>query len=359
MGLKVIGMIGPAPPSGEATVHVINGGVSPRYLIEFAQAHDEAGFDLALVGYTSMSADGWQVATHAAAHTENLGYLIAHRPGFVAPTLAARKAATFDQLTEGRFALHIIAGAGDHEQVRDGDYVAKAERYARASEYIDVMRRTWASDEPFDHHGAYYDVDDVRSDVRPFQQPAPPVFFGGSTEEALEMGAEHCDVYAVFGEPLAATAERFDEFRARAARYGRRPKFSISFRPILGRTEGEAWDRANAILQTVDPGAPRFAYDHGGERMLAHAAEGDLHDERLWMAIAKAVGAVGNTSCLVGTPEQVGDAILKYYELGDLGYVLIRGFNPLEDAVDFGRELIPRIKQGALDIDARLASVSS
>ena len=143
MGLKVIGMIGVAPPSDEATVHVINGGVSPRYLVDFAQAHDEAGFDLALVGYTSTSADGWEVATHAAANTERLGYLIAHRPGFVAPTLAARKAATFDQLTEGRFALHIIAGAGDRDQRRDGDYMEKAERYGRAAEYVEVTLLTF------------------------------------------------------------------------------------------------------------------------------------------------------------------------------------------------------------------------
>ena len=120
MAVQVIGMIGVARPSDDATVHVIEGGVSANYLVEFSQAHDQAGFDLVLVGYTSTSADGWAVATHAAAHTEQLGYLIAHRPGFVSPTLAARKAATFDQLSGGRFALHIIAGASDKDQRRDG-----------------------------------------------------------------------------------------------------------------------------------------------------------------------------------------------------------------------------------------------
>ena len=102
MPVHVIGMIGVARPSDDATVHVIEGGISPDYLVEFSKAHDQAGFDLVLVGYTSTSADGWTVATHAAAHTEQLGYLIAHRPGFVSPTLAARKAATFDQLNDAR-----------------------------------------------------------------------------------------------------------------------------------------------------------------------------------------------------------------------------------------------------------------
>ncbi|MFT7649478.1 MAG: alkanesulfonate monooxygenase [Candidatus Poriferisodalaceae bacterium] len=355
MPLKIVGMIGVASPAGDATVHIIDGGVSARYLVEFSQAHDDAGFDLALVGYTSTSADGWTVATHAAANTKQLGFLIAHRPGFVSPTLAARKAATFDQLSEGRFALHIIAGAGDRDQQRDGDYLAKADRYARAAEYIDVMRRTWTSTEPFDHQGTYYQMSDVRSDVRPLQQPGPPVFFGGSSEEALDMGAEHCDVYAVFGEPLTSTADRFAAFSARAAAFGRTPSYSISFRPILGRTEGEAWDRANKILASVEaanavrrPGP----YDHSGERMLEHAAASDVHDERLWMKIAQATGAPGNTSCLVGTAEQVSDALLRYYELGDLSHVLLRGFDPLNDAREFGEELIPRVKAGALQIDA-------
>ena len=370
MPLQVIGMIGVAPPPDDATVHIIDGGVSPEYLVEFSQAHDQAGFDLVLVGYTSTSADGWSVATHAAAKTESVGYLIAHRPGFVSPTLAARKAATFDRMSSGRFALHIIAGASDRDQQRDGDYLAKADRYARAGEYLEVMRKTWSATEPFDHEGSFYRMTDVRSDVHPLQQPAPPVFFGGSSPEALAMGAEHCDVYAVFGEPLAATAERFADFRNRAAAFGRTPSFSMSFRPILGRTEGEAWDRAHRILAAIEGdgskrstrliGAGPKPYDHSGERMLAHAAAADIHDERLWLKVAEATGAPGNTSCLVGTAEQVADSLLKYYELGDLGYVLLRGFDPLADAREFGEELIPRVKAGALAIDAgSIASAGS
>ncbi len=83
---------------------------------------------------------------------------------------------------------------------------------------------------------------------------------------------------------------------------------------------------------------------------MGFALDADIHDERLWMPIARATGALGNTSCLVGTPEQVAAAILKYYRLG-VDSFLIRGFDPLNDAVEFGRELIPRIKSGALEID--------
>ena len=47
---------------------------------------------------------------------------------------------------------------------------------------------------------------------------------------------------------------------------------------------------------------------------------------------------------LVGTPAQVADALLDYWRLG-VDRFLIRGFDPLEDAVDYGRELIPLLRQ--------------
>lgn len=238
MPVRVIGMIGVTPPSGGATVHVIRGGLSPAYLRSFAQAHDQAGFDLALVGYTASSAEGFLVAQYAAQYTERLGFLVAHRPGFVAPTLAARKIATFDQLTGGRVAIHIISGASDAEQENEGDFAPKDVRYRRAAEYIEVMKLVWTSQQRFDFDGEFYHLRGTRSDVQPLQKPHPPLFFGGSSEGALAMGAQHCDVFAMFGEPLAATAQRIAEFRAQAARFGRTPTFNISFRPILGATEG-------------------------------------------------------------------------------------------------------------------------
>jgi hypothetical protein len=114
------------PPTNDTTLHVIEGDLSPSHLTQFARAHDEAGFDLALVGHTSSSVEGFLVALYAAGHTNRLGYLVAHRPGFVAPTLMARKIATFDHLTSGRLAVHIITGKTDEEQRADGDFSPKA-----------------------------------------------------------------------------------------------------------------------------------------------------------------------------------------------------------------------------------------
>jgi alkanesulfonate monooxygenase len=347
-------MIGVEPPKG-TTLHVIGGGVSAPFLKEFAQAHEAAGFDMVLVGYYSSSAEGFNVASYAAAHTRTLSFLIAHRPGIVSPTLAARAAATFDHLSGGRLALHIIAGVSDQEQESEGDFLKKDARYERAAEYLGVVRRMWTLDKPFDHEGPYYQFRGAWSAVKPLQKPYPPIFFGGSSPGAHSMGAEHCDVFALYGEPLKETAERIDDFRQRCAAFGRVPRFNISFRPIIAPTEGQAWDKAHQALRDLE-GAnfTRAAQDKSAERMLAIAARGDTHDERLWMPIAAATGAKGNTSCLVGTPQQVADAMLEYYRLG-VGSFLIRGFDPVGDTTEYGRELIPMLKEGALRIDAEAA----
>jgi alkanesulfonate monooxygenase len=362
MPARIIGMIGVTPPSGDATLHVIEGGLSPSYLKQFARAHDDAGFDFALVGYTSSSAEGFLVALHAAAHTKRLGYLVAHRPGFVAPTLMARKIATFDHLTIGRLAVHIITGKTDEEQQGDGDFSPKTERYRRAAEYLELMKLTWLSEQPFDFSGEFYRVKGASSNVHPLQKPHPLLFFGGASDGALAMGARLCDVYAIYAEPLASTHERISNFRHQAAAFGRTPGFNVSLRPIIAEREGDAWDKANRILATMTgkKGWSRQEeatgpVDTAGKRLMRFAAEQDVYDERLWMPIARATGALGNTSCLVGTPEQVGEAILRYYTLG-VDSFLIRGFDPLNDAVEFGRELIPRIKKGALEIDRQRAA---
>jgi alkanesulfonate monooxygenase len=362
MPVRIIGMIGVTPPTKEASLLIIEGGISPDYVVSAAQAHEAAGYDMALVGYTSSSAEGFLVAMHAAAHTQRMDYLIAHRPGFVAPTLMARKIATFDHLTRGRIALHVITGKSDAEQEGDGDFSPKDERYRRAAEYLAVMRRAWTSRETFDFDGAFYKVRGAQSDVHPLQSPYPEILFGGASDGALAMGAEHCDTYAMYAEPLSAARERIAEFRARCALFGRTPGFNISARPILGRTEGEAWDKANRILASLtgDKAAGTLGWkrnegadmpvDNAGRRLMGFALEKDVHDARLWMPITRATGALGNTSALVGTARQVADALLEYYKLGVHSF-LIRGFDPVGDTAAFGHELIPMLKAGALAID--------
>ena len=288
MPAKIIGMIG-TQQEGVA-VHLIKGRISREWVIDFTRLHEQWNYDSVLVGYYASAAEGFAIALYAADHTERIKFLIAHRPGSVAPALAARQVATFDQLTQGRMSLHIIAGTSDQDQASEGDFLAKSDRYRRAGEYLGLMRRLWTSDIPIDHHGEFYRVEGGYSDIKSYQQPYPSLFFGGSSDSALEMGARHCDVFAIFGEPLKETRDRVQDFRRRAAAFGRSVGFNMSLRPIMAATEGAAWDKAHALLADVErkTGAAPQPTNQSAERLLGYAARGDVHDERLWMGIARA-----------------------------------------------------------------------
>jgi alkanesulfonate monooxygenase len=364
MPVEFIGMI--ATKHGSESFRTEGPIVDPAFTRRFARAHEDGGFDRVLIGYGSGFPDGLQVAAYAAAQTERLGVLIAHRPGFVAPTLAARQFATLDQFSGGRVAVHTITGGSDAEQRRDGDYLEHDERYARTDEYLGILRQTWESDEPFDHDGRFYKFEGHYAEVRPAHRI--PLYFGGSSQAAYTVGGRHADTFALWGEPLAETAQQIASVRAAAEASGRTdpPGISVSFRPILGPTEELAWERAERILAAIKggggsafwsakrpawrtPGAP--PENVGSQRLLAAAQKADRHDRALWTAPAKATGAAGNSTALVGTPETVAQALLDYVDLG-VTTILIRGYDPLDDAIDYGRQLLPLVREEVARRDA-------
>lgn len=344
--------------------------VDKAFLGAHARAQEYAGFDRVLIAYHSGAPDGLQVAAYAAAHTHRLGLLVAHRPGVVAPTVAARQFASLDHFSDGRAAINIVSGGNDAEQQRDGDFLDHDERYARCDEYLTVMKLAWMQREPFDFDGCYYRVKGYVSPARPLQPPHIPIFFGGSSAAALEVAGKHADVFMMWGEPLAGIAEQIAAVRAVAARHGRADavRFSLSLRPILGATEDEAWARAERILAGVRErlsnsgqaksaagGAPQ---NEGSRRLLQFAARGEVFDRCLWTGITALTGAAsgaaastgigGNSTALVGTPEQVADALIAYHRLG-VSHFLVRGFDPLSDAVAYGRELLSRVRARLAD----------
>lgn len=354
MGIELVGMVGTRSASelDGPQASLVGGHIDADFLKRFSLAHEEAGFDKVLIGYGSSGPDGFSVASYISSFTSKLQFLIAHRPGFVAPTLAARKAATLDQFSNGRVSLHFITGGNDAEQQRDGDWLGHDDRYRRTDEYLEVMKLEWTSEEPFDYEGEFYKVRRASSEVKPLQKPHIPVYFGGLSGPAREVGAKHADVYMMWGEPVGAVREEIADVHAAAAKYGRKPRFSVSFRPIIAATEEKAWEKAQGYLERIlslrkAAGAAVPANYKpqavGSQRLLSLADRGEVHDKRLWTAIAAAVGAYGNTTALVGTPEQVVDSLLDYYDAG-VTTILIRGFEPLEDASEYGKELIPMLR---------------
>ena len=264
-GVEFIGYVNTRPVS---EIHPATGpAIDVAYIGTVARAHEAAGFDRALVAFHSTAPDSIIVAAHAASVTRTLNLMIAHRPGFAAPTVAARQLATLDQLTGGRVAVHIITGGDDAEQRQDGDFLSKEDRYARTSEYLDVMKAEWTSEAPFDHAGRFYQVEGAVSAVRCVSRPHLPVYFGGASEAALRVAARHADVYALWGETHAQVRELTGRVRTLAREHGRAPRFSLSFRPILADTEDAAWARADDLppRPRARDGVGRDSPKRGGE----------------------------------------------------------------------------------------------
>jgi len=348
MPVKFIGYIGFNDTSeihGAARVRALD----KTYVEAAAKAQEEGGFDRVLIPFGSNTPESQIVAAHAAAITTKLGFLIAHRPGFTQPTLAARQLATLDQLSGGRVAVHIITGGADAEMARDGDHSVKDDRYARTDEYLTILKQEWSAETPFDHEGRFYNVVQAFSAVKPTNLA---VFFGGSSPAAIDVAGRHADVYALWGETQAQVREAVSTIRASAARYGRRPGFSLSLRPVIADTEEAAWKKADAIVERVrdlrvSVGAATEGHappNAGSQRLLETTKAGYRADKRLWTGLAAVAGAQGNSTGLVGTPEQVADALLDYYDLG-IDHFLIRGFEPLADAIDYGARLLPLVHE--------------
>jgi alkanesulfonate monooxygenase len=190
MPVEFIGMIA---TQQQSEIHPRSGPVVDRAFVRsFGRAHEDGGFDKALIGYSGARPDGLQVATYAAAHTERLHFLVAHRPGFVFPTLAARSFATLDQFTEGRVALHTIT---------DGKMLSSVAT-ATTSRGRAVRAHRRVPENP----QASLDLDG-------------PVQFRRT--EAYAVGSKHADIYAVWREPLAETAGQIAAVRAEVAKYRR------------------------------------------------------------------------------------------------------------------------------------------
>jgi alkanesulfonate monooxygenase len=393
MPLEIIGMVGTRDAS-EIKGPLVDGPVvdwtdgpviDPHYLIDISKAHDDAGFDRVLVGYGAVAPEGWAVASAVLNNTKKLKVLVAQRPGFIQPVVLARMAATLDHLTGGgRIAIHFITGGDEADQRREGDFVPHDTRYRRTGEMMSVARRLWREDTPFDFEGEFYRYEGAFSSVKPVSPDGIPFYFAGASPPAIEVGAAEADVYAFWGEPRDQVAARMGAINAVAAKYDRTLRYSISLRPIIADTEDEAWEKAEWIAEETAArielakermkghqetyqglgGARNATYsvdrDTGGttsvgrKRLIEMSADKDVYDERLWMKVANLTGAAGNSTALVGTPEQVAEAMLRYYELG-ITTLLLKGFDPLADAIDFGRRLVPLLREGATSRDAVVA----
>lgn len=346
-GIEIVGLISPyrgSEASPEAPVY------DAGFVPEIARAYEAAGYDRVLVGQNARSADSLVNASFVAAATSRLKLMIAHRPGFIAPTMAARALATLDQLSGGRAGVHIITAFSDIETRCDGDYLTKEQRYHRSAEYVRLLRTMWGSTAPFDHAGDYFRCDAAFSEVHPVAGSIP-VFWAGTSELGLRYGAELADVYALGPGSVAQVSELVARVKGEAALHGRSPRFSMSMRLVVSDSDDAAWDRATGLLRAVEEKQARLGLlgrDLGTAARDAaqQAAQAEAEDPQLWAGLTQATQGRLQVTCLVGSPDTLVEALMRYWHAG-IDNFLITGFDWLPDTARIGAEIAPALRRRA------------
>ncbi|RFB80063.1 FMNH2-dependent alkanesulfonate monooxygenase [Methylovirgula sp. 4M-Z18] len=351
------------PVSGDGSYLGTDKGHRPadfRYLKEIAQAVDRLGFDGVLIPTGKGCDDPFITASALAAHTERLRFLVALRPGVASPTFAARQSAAIDRLSRGRFLVNIVTGGNASELAGDGVFLGHDERYAHTSEFLTIYRKL-LSGEKVSFEGRHLKVRDAVLDFPPVQSP-PPIWFGGSSEPALDVAAEHVDTYLTWGEPLDQVAEKLEAVRQRAKKRGRSVRFGLRIHLIVRETEAEAWAAAEHLIGNISDEAiaaaqSKFANesDSIGQKRMATLHGGGQRDKlviapNLWAGVGLVRGGAG--TALVGDPQTVATRLREYQALG-IETIIASGYPHLEEAYKVAELLFP-----ALGIDTAHAATA-
>ncbi|WP_110678323.1 FMNH2-dependent alkanesulfonate monooxygenase [Salinicola sp. RZ23] len=321
--------------------------VDIQYLRQIAQSVDQLGYYGVLLPTGRSCEDAWVVASALAPLTQRLRFLVAVRPGLQSPAVAARMTATLDRISGGRLLINVVTGGDPVENRGDGLFLDHGERYEVTREFLDVYRRLLAG-ETVDHDGKHLHLEAGKLIFPPVTPHGPPLYFGGSSQPAIDVAARTVDKYLTWGEPPAQVAEKIASVRAAAAQVGREVTFGIRLHVIVRETDEEAWRAADKLISHLDDdtiaaaqkvfsrmdsvGQSRMSQLHGGDRSQLEISP------NLWAGVGLVRGGAG--TALVGSPETVAARMREYQALG-IDTFILSGYPHLEEAWRFGESVLP------------------
>ncbi|HYZ73022.1 MAG TPA: FMNH2-dependent alkanesulfonate monooxygenase [Chthoniobacterales bacterium] len=326
------------------------------YLQQVASAVDNLGFYGALLPTGRSCEDAWVTASFLAANTKRMRFLVAVRPGLVSPTLAARMAATFDRLSNGRILINVVTGGDPVELAGDGLFVDHDTRYKITDEFLTIWRSVLANEGEVNFEGEQLRVRGAKVLFPAVQNPYPALYFGGSSDGAMDVAAKHVDYYLTWGEPPEQVKEKLAKARNYSyAKYGRELKFGIRLHIIVRESEEEAWRDAERLISQVTDKTVALAQQTmarqdsvGQQRMLAlqklsgpTRSRKDLEiSPNLWAGVGLVRSGAG--TALVGSVENVVKRMKEYAELG-IDTFIFSGYPHLEEAYRTAELLLPNL----------------
>jgi FMNH2-dependent dimethyl sulfone monooxygenase len=287
------------------------------YVSRLARRSEKIGFDITLIaelnlndikGVDAPSLDAWSTAAALAAVTETLELMVAVRPTFHIPALLAKQAANIDQISGGRVSLNVVSSWWAEEAKKYGVHFDQHDdRYARTSEWLDVVDKAWKEDH-FSYSGKYYSVQDLVLQPKPVSKPRPTIYAGGESETAKELISQKCDAYVMHGDSPERVAVKIRDLSDRRERKGLpRMQFGVAAYSIVRETEREAQQELARITDVKQNAAGYQNYQDW------------LANTQLEQRVSLEDYSVSNRglrSGLVGTPQQVADRVGEFEDAG-------------------------------------------
>jgi alkanesulfonate monooxygenase len=322
------------------------------YSTEIARNVEAGGWAGALIGGGWGRPDAFVVGTALLARTTTFAPIVAVRPGYWEPAQFATAGATADALSRGRLLVNIVTGQ-DNPLAYGDSQVDQPTRYARTGEFMALVRRLW-TEENVTFTGEHYRVENASIVPRPYvdsERVRPTLFFGGASQSAERTGAAEADVQLFWGEPLAALEERIDRLIALSANTERqRPlEFGLRITTVVRDTSAQAWAAADEkIKQFAAHGEDWIATWHtasavGQKRLLDLADRGDVLDTCLFTKPGTVGGGGAATTWLVGSHDEVAEALAAYQRLG-ISHFILSDTPYRAEALNVGHNLIPRVQ---------------
>ncbi len=289
-----------------------------EYVSRLARRSEEIGYDLTLIaelnlndikGAESPSLDAWSTAAALAAVTKRLELMVAVRPTFHNPALLAKQAANIDRIGGGgRLSLNVVSSWWADEAKKYGvQFEQHDDRYARTSEWLEVVDRIWKEDH-FSFAGKYYRVEDAVLQPKPLTKPRPVIYAGGESEAAKELIARQCDAYVMHGDEPSRVREKIADMNARRERLALPPmKYGVAAYTIVRERAEEAQKELERITDVRQSAAGYGNY----QQWLA----GTKLEQRVSLE-DYSVSNRGLRSGLVGTPEQVAERVAEFEDAG-------------------------------------------
>ena len=323
-----------------------------QYVRDLTRRSEETGWDLSLIaelnlndikGVDQPALDAWSTAAALAAVTSTIELMVAVRPNFHQPALFAKAAANIDNIAGGRLALNVVSSWWADEAVQYGlQFDQHDDRYARTSEWLEVVNGLWTNDR-FTFEGERYRLSNAICEPKPVKKPRPTIYAGGESEAAKTMIASLCDAYVMHGDPVDAIKPKIAGMEERRDRIGKPGMaYGMAAFAIVRDSESEASRELERIIQL--PPSPPKGFDNFDQWLSGTELERELKLQEY------SVSNRGLRPNLVGTPEQVRERI-EEYEAAGLDVLLLQMSPQAEEMDRFAEQVIKPMRAASPELD--------